>query len=83
MNPYRRDENKPAPNDEVAGDGDDLSIVWVWFAVGILFVLSEIGQPGPWGPWSSLGMLISSLALVALWRHYSAKRRAARKVGEA
>ncbi len=75
MNPYRIEPETRVSVDEPPTHDDDAVVVWVWFATGAILILAEAGQPGPWGTWSSLGMLISVLALIALWRHYHAKWR--------
>jgi len=71
MNPYRCDAEKPRNRQDTT---DDTAILWVWLGSGALLILTDVGQPGPWGPTSSLGMLVTALALGSMWRHYRAKR---------
>jgi hypothetical protein len=75
MSPYRIETEKKVPTNASSVQGDDAIVAWVWLGVGAVLISADAGQPGPWGTWSSLGMLISGLALVALYRHYAAKWR--------
>ena len=81
MNPYRIEAEKNVPLDEPPVHESDIAIVWVWLGIGAIMIGTDAGRPGPWGAASSLGMLLSGLALIALWQYYVAAwrhRRAAR-----
>ena len=75
MSPYRTEAERPVAAEERALPvyAEDGAIAWVWLSVGVILIMTDAWQPGPWGALSSLGMLISGLALVALGRHYVAK----------
>jgi hypothetical protein len=75
MNPYRIDSEKEAAADKPPVCEDDGVVAWVWLVAGAVLIMTDVGQPGPWGAWSSLGMLISGLAIVALYWHYVARWR--------
>lgn len=79
MNPYRLNSNPKHISDEAPRSGDDIPILWVWFGIGAIMMMAGAMQPGPWGPGSSLGMLLSALASIALCRHYAAKWNAGRR----
>lgn len=83
MDPYRSETEKRNAGDESPILPSDTALAWVWLVTGIILILTDLGQPGPWGAWSSLGMLISGLAIVVLcgqyaakWTDYKAKRQA-------
>lgn len=79
MNPYRLEaEKQQACTDEPPAREDDSAIAWVWLGLGVILILTDVGEPGPWGTWSSLGMLLSGLAIVGLWRYYATKWKHAR-----
>jgi hypothetical protein len=69
MKPYRIDSEKEPAADKPPVYEDEGVIAGVWLVVGAVLIMSDVGQPGPWGAWSSLGMLISGLAVVALYWH--------------
>ena len=71
MNPYRIDTNKQAAPDKPNVAESDTMLAWLWLAIGVILIMTDVGQPGPWDAWSSLGMLLSGLAIVALARHYA------------
>jgi hypothetical protein len=79
MNPYRIKGEKQHIADEPPRYEDDIPIVWVWFGIGAIMIMAGAMQPSPWGPGSSLGMLLSALASIALRQHYAAKWNARRK----
>ncbi|MDI1445908.1 hypothetical protein [Polyangium sp. 6x1] len=64
MNPYRRNENAKIERDPEGSE--QRGLLWVWLGLGLLLVLYDAGRPGPWGAASSLGMLMSLLALKGL-----------------
>lgn len=71
MNPYRIETDKQESHDKPNVVESDCVLAWLWLAIGVILIMTDVGQPGPWGAWSSLGMLISGLAIVALTRHYA------------
>jgi hypothetical protein len=75
MNPYRNTTKATQNIENPAACEDDSTVAWVWFGLGCLLVFTDIGQPGPWGTWSTLGMLLSALAAAALSQHYALKWR--------
>ncbi len=78
MNPYRIRGKKQHIAGEPPLSDDDIPIMWFWFGMGAIMIMAGAMQPGPWGPGSSLGMLLSALAGIALCRHYVAKWKARR-----
>ena len=89
MNAYRNESENKVSSVESPVYDEDAIVAWVWLVAGALLILTDIGQPWPWGAWSSLGMLMTGGAIIALGRHYAAKwkwymaaRRSARHVRE-
>lgn len=80
MKPHRIEGEKQAYPDVLPSREDNI-IAWVWLVAGVVLMLTDIVQSRPWGAWSSLGMLISGLAIVGLARHYATrwKRNKARQ----
>ncbi|HVK63494.1 MAG TPA: hypothetical protein VM694_03420 [Polyangium sp.] len=65
MNSYRRNEMMEIDRDP-EGSAEQRSFLWIWLGIGLLLVVYDAGQPGPWGAVGSVGMLMSFLALKGL-----------------
>lgn len=68
MNPYRETTEEPVSEQEPPETTDELVLLWVWFFLGCLLVISDLVKPGPWGAAFSMGMLVLVGTIVALFR---------------